>query len=134
MSQREHEANRNRTLALLHKLAGYVVDGRDVIGVNGVPQAKTVGEQRCSHEERVMAERNASPQPRTQIEHQQDGVKADDSAAEIVGSVVEQHLQSRGSHSVREATNNTIGRNIATHQERTQQGLRRISMRLSSLN
>ena len=33
------------TLVLLHELSGHIVDGREVIGVHGVPQAETVGQE-----------------------------------------------------------------------------------------
>jgi len=46
MAEREVEAHRHRSAALLHEFAGDVVDGGDVIGIDGVARAETVGEQR----------------------------------------------------------------------------------------
>jgi hypothetical protein len=43
MSEREPEADRHRTLALRHQLAGGVVDRGNVIGVECMPHAKGVG-------------------------------------------------------------------------------------------
>ncbi len=42
VAQREPEADRQRALALAHQLAGGVVDGGDVVGVEGVPHAERV--------------------------------------------------------------------------------------------
>ena len=45
MAQREEESDADRLLALLHQFSRYVVDCRDVIGIDGVAQAKAVGEK-----------------------------------------------------------------------------------------
>src|SRR2546428_10239251 len=44
MAEREEEAHTDRLLALLEQLPRGVVDGRDVIGVEGMPQAEGVGQ------------------------------------------------------------------------------------------
>src|SRR5260221_3451018 len=46
MAEREVEAHRDRPPALLHELAGDVVDGGDVIGVDGMARAEAIGEHR----------------------------------------------------------------------------------------
>ena len=43
VAQRKHKADGNRALALLHELARDVVDGRNVVGIHRVAQAKAVG-------------------------------------------------------------------------------------------
>ena len=43
--EREEEADAERPLALLHELARGVVDGRDVVGVEGVAHAQRVGRE-----------------------------------------------------------------------------------------
>ncbi len=43
MTQGEEEADPYRLAALLQKFAGGVVDGRDVVGVERVPQPERVG-------------------------------------------------------------------------------------------
>ena len=43
VAQGEPEADRQRALPLGHQLAGGVVDGGDVVGVEGVPHAERVG-------------------------------------------------------------------------------------------
>ncbi len=45
MPEREEESGAERPLSLLEQLAGRVVDRRDVVGVEGVPQAERVREQ-----------------------------------------------------------------------------------------
>ena len=40
----EEEAHRQRPLAVIDELAGGVVDGRDVVGVEGMPHAERVGQ------------------------------------------------------------------------------------------
>src|ERR1700704_2853222 len=53
MAQREEEAHADRLLALLEQLPGGVVDGRDVIGVEGMPKAEGVGQAAQGEEGRV---------------------------------------------------------------------------------
>ena len=45
VTEGEEEPDRERSLALGHELAGRVVDGRDVVGVEGVAQAQGVGQR-----------------------------------------------------------------------------------------
>ena len=45
MAQREEESDGEGALPVAHQLAGGVVDGGDVVGVEGVPQAQGVGRQ-----------------------------------------------------------------------------------------
>ena len=59
----EEEAHGHRALALLHQLAGDVVDGRDVVGVHGVPQTEAVGQQRGAEQHRLMAKDQERPGP-----------------------------------------------------------------------
>ena len=44
MAQGEEEPDAERPLAPLHQVAGGVVDGRDVVGVEGVAQPEAVGQ------------------------------------------------------------------------------------------
>ena len=48
--EREEESDRYRTLSFLHQFAGYVVDGRNVVGIDGMPQAEAVGEECCTEQ------------------------------------------------------------------------------------
>jgi hypothetical protein len=87
--QREQEANCNWALPLLHQLPGYVVDRRDVIRVDSMTQAKAICEKCRSQKHRVAMESDRGPQPRTDVEREQDHVDGNDSAAEVIGSIVE---------------------------------------------
>jgi hypothetical protein len=51
VAQGEEEPHRQRSLALTGQLAGGVVDGRDVIGVERVPHAQGVGQRPGAHAE-----------------------------------------------------------------------------------
>ena len=63
MADGEEEADTDRALALLHQLAGDVVDGRDVVGVDGVAQAEAIGEQGGAQQDGLMAEYQQRPGP-----------------------------------------------------------------------
>ena len=52
MSEREEQASGQRLLAVLHELAGDVVDGRDMVGINRVPQAEAVGQEARAEQHR----------------------------------------------------------------------------------
>ena len=53
-----------RALAFLHQLAHDVVDGGDVVGVEGVPQAERVGEERDARAVPADPRRRSRPRPR----------------------------------------------------------------------
>ena len=52
MAERKEEANTNGALALLHQIAGNVVDRRNMIGVDRVAQAERIGKQGRSEQDR----------------------------------------------------------------------------------
>src|SRR5207248_9680639 len=52
-AQGEEEAHADRLAALLERLAGGVVDGRDVVGVEGMAQAERVGQPAQGQERRM---------------------------------------------------------------------------------
>ncbi len=89
VAEGEHESDGDGALALLHELAGDVVDGGDVVGVDGVAEAEAVGEQRGTEQEGVVAEGDGGPEPGAGIEDEEEAVDADDFAAKISGCVVE---------------------------------------------
>ena len=90
MAEREHEAYADGLLAFLHELSGDVVDGGYVVGVNGVAQAKAVGEQRGAEQQRKVAKCEDGPSPGGDVEDEQDGVNGDDFVAEVRGIVAKQ--------------------------------------------
>ena len=66
MAEREEQADAERPLALLHQLARDIVDGGDVVGVDGMAQAEAVGEQRRAEQQRLVVEHRGTPTPRRQ--------------------------------------------------------------------
>jgi len=52
VAQGEEEADAQRPAAFVHQLAGGVVDRRDVVGIEGVPQPEGVGQHAGAHPER----------------------------------------------------------------------------------
>ena len=89
MAQGEEEAHGDGPLAVLHQLAGDVVDGGDVVGVHGVAQAEAVGEQGRAQEQRLIAEHQEGPGPRGQVGRDEQAVDADERAAQAAGAFVE---------------------------------------------
>ena len=51
VAEREEEADRQRLLAFLHQLAHDIVDGRDVVGIERMPQAERVGQKRGAQQQ-----------------------------------------------------------------------------------
>ena len=89
MTEREEEADGRRTLALLHQFARHIVDGGDVIGVDGMAKAKTIGEKSRAKEHRKIAKGDDRPDPCSDVEDSQDNIDRDDLAAHILGPIVE---------------------------------------------
>ena len=89
MAERKEEADRDRPLPLLHQLAGHVVDGGDMIGVERVAQAEGVGEHRRAEEDRVIAKRGKGPKPRGDIRPDQQNVGADHLRSQVAALIVE---------------------------------------------
>ena len=51
----------DRALALLHQLARHVVDRRDMVGVERVPQPERIGERRRAQQHRKIMEGDERP-------------------------------------------------------------------------
>ena len=66
VAERKEKADPDRTLALLHELAGDVVDRRDMVGVDCMAQAERIGQQRRAKEDRPPF-KAASAQSQTRI-------------------------------------------------------------------
>ena len=89
MAEREHQPQSHWPLTLLHQLARDVVDRRDVVGVDRVPQAEAVGEERSSQQHGIMPERENRPGPGGDVDGEQQGIDAEDPVSGIARSVVE---------------------------------------------
>ena len=80
MAQVEEESDTERPLAVVEQLAGGVIDGRDVIGVEGVTHPERVGQHTGPHPEElgladviVAAEGSGHHRPAHDIEPDHDG-------------------------------------------------------------
>ena len=81
MAEREPQTDRQRPAPLVHQLAGDVVDGGDVVGVEGVAQAERVGERRRGEQRRVASEGHEGPHPGREIGADQQRIEAGDPRA-----------------------------------------------------
>jgi len=68
MAQRKHEPHRYRALAFLHEFSGDVVDGGDMVGVDGMAQPKAVCQKRSPQQQREVAKGKNGPKPGRTIE------------------------------------------------------------------
>ena len=89
MTEGEVEADSDGLLALLHELARDVVDRRDVIGIDRMPEAETIGEQSCAQEDRRIAKGDECPRPDSEIGDSEDGIEAENLALGIASIVTE---------------------------------------------
>src|SRR5262245_20773679 len=94
MPQREEQAGGHRLLAFLHELAGDVVDGGDVVGVNRVTQAEAVGQQARAEQHGMIVENDERCRPGGRIGGDQEGADGDDLAPQVCTVVVEQPQKS----------------------------------------
>ena len=83
VAERKEKADADRTLALLHELAGDVVDRRDMVGVDCVAQAERIGQQRRAEEDRPRFKDDERPEPDDNITSDQDAVDGQQTAAQI---------------------------------------------------
>ena len=77
MAQREEEPDPERALTFVDQLAGGVVDGRDVVGVEGVAHAQREGQDAGAQTEQlrlrnmeVVADGHQQERPADDVEHQ----------------------------------------------------------------
>ena len=75
MPERKEKANRGGPLALLHELSGDVVDGGDMVGVDGVAQSKGVGQKGGSELDREIPKRDESPAPGCNVSDSKDRIE-----------------------------------------------------------
>jgi len=80
-ADREPEADCHRALAGLHQLAGHVVDGGNVVGVDGVAQAEAVGDQGGAEQDWLLMELPKGPNPGGGVHRDQYSVNANGAPA-----------------------------------------------------
>ena len=85
MAQREEEANGDRSLATLHQRSGDVVDGGDVVRVDRVAEAEAIGQERGAQQQGLAVEEEEGPGPGAGVGQDEEGIHADEAAAEAGG-------------------------------------------------
>jgi hypothetical protein len=106
VAQRKHEADSNGPLAFLHQFASDVIDSGDVIGVYGMPESETVGEEGSAEQDREVAEGSQGPEPGAGVHQDEERVHAGDLTAEVIGVVVEEMAEYCGHEIVTDAGGN----------------------------
>ncbi len=82
MAEREEESDADRALALLHQLARDVVDGGDMIGIDGMARAEAVGQQRGAEQDGITAKRGERPGPGEKIGRNEEEVEPGEPAGD----------------------------------------------------
>ena len=93
MAEREEQADRIRPLAFLHQLAHHIVDGGDVVGIDGMAQAEHISQEGGAKQRRPSGERNQGPGPDQRVGGQQQRVNRSDLGALIGRSVIDRRFQ-----------------------------------------
>ncbi len=96
MPEREHEADGDGAFALVHQLAGDVVDCGDVVSIDCVAEAKAIGKECGAQEQGIGMKGDDCPEPDGEIECQQDAIDADYFGSGVACFVVEQYPWERG--------------------------------------
>lgn len=96
MTHGEEEADADGPLALLHQLAGYVVDRGDVVGIDGVPKTEAAGEPSRVQKDRMMPKYDQRPGPDGEIGDDQEAIDADQWQTKALRSFVEDRFQKVG--------------------------------------
>jgi hypothetical protein len=73
----------------LHQLAGDIVDGRDVIGIDGMAQAERVGKHRRAEQDRLRMKYRVRPNLDQDVGADEQRIEAGDSAAQIRAAVID---------------------------------------------
>ena len=96
VAQREEEPDADGSLAVLHELAGRVVDRRDVVGVDGVAETERVGQEGRREHDRVGGRARDRERPGDQVEDHEERVDRDDPVAQAAGRA--EQATERGQH------------------------------------
>jgi hypothetical protein len=85
------------TFALRHQLADDIVDGRDMVGVDRMPEPENVGEQGRPQQRRLSGELGKGPKPRNEIRRDEQGIGTGQFPGIRMRAVIEQlcHQASR---------------------------------------
>src|SRR5579883_1396770 len=89
MPQREEEADRYRSLALLHEFSCHVVNGGDVVSIDGVTKPKGVGKKGRTEKDWMTAEGEKRPSPDEEIGADQQYVEPDNPALQSNAATID---------------------------------------------
>ena len=84
MAQREEQADGDRPLVLLHQFPRHVVDGGDVVGVDGVAQAEAVGQKAQAQRRRIGIEQGQRQAPGSHVQPNEKEIDPEDSAPQRI--------------------------------------------------
>ena len=88
MTQREKEPGGIGRLGFPHQLADEVIDGGDMVGIDGVSQAKDVGQEGGAEQGRPVGEGAPGPQPGSDIGEDQQHIKSHGFGQDLKRSVI----------------------------------------------
>lgn len=83
MPESKKQTNANRPVTSLHQLAGHIIDGGKMIGVERVSKSEAVDNNRRSQKCRVVVESNERPGPGGNIDGKEECVDTNDLIAQI---------------------------------------------------
>ena len=75
MAEREEETCGKRPLAVLDQLANRIINGGDVVSIEGVAQTEEVRQQGGAKQRRLIGKRNPCPKPSRSVRGDQDNVR-----------------------------------------------------------
>jgi hypothetical protein len=73
----------------LHEFARDIVNGGDVISIDGVPEAKAEGQKRCAEQHREIAKTGEGKKPRRQIASQKQRIKKGNLRPQMAWRIIE---------------------------------------------
>ena len=89
---RKEKADTGRPLAILHQLAGDVVDGCNMVCIHRMSQTEAIGERRRAEQNRLIPEHQQGPNPNSEIGADQQAIHADDSRPQASRAFIESIL------------------------------------------
>lgn len=95
MPERKEKADRKGPPFVLHQLAHDIIDGRDMVGIEGVAQSERIGEDGSAHQHRPVGKADPSPKPGGYIGGDQDSVDDGSFASGVLRPIVEEINEQR---------------------------------------
>ncbi len=95
MPQREKEADRYWAFVFLHKLARDIINSGNMVSVNGVAQAKTIGQDSRPQKRRMWQEADPGDKPDRAIESDKEGIYSNNLCTHVGGTIIK-YVRERG--------------------------------------